>query len=449
MSDESDFVRFDDLPGYQLVDYKRVGLPVYQAQLDVLAEERRELHLVGEYCLRLLQAAVNKFDDLVRLLGVSPHIVRTELADLVRLDAAIERDGSFLITRYGKDILQPYGDTICKEATWYVPFDGILRRPYPWRVDQLRTSRQLADIGSHLEINPIGDRPGARDFETNVVSHVLSQLRFGGKDMDRLVSIRSVRRSPLRFVSAVALAYESKPASSDSARILFLVDGRPTPGHDEAFAASNGLRRPMFRLLGPREDSEIQLRTTTRRRLVRSRGDISPSTRQLAGKLSLANSEEPTPDVRDLSIYSIRSRWAQAFTAATTCLIVTSRSLSASYVRNLLEVLDRSLKSEVRLYFGVSSDVVGSSDDGTSRALTMLEHLQTQRRNVTVQAIDSVSVTHLIIDDRVLLVGDYDWLMPEGARTRQFRHPWVLETEHQTIIQKETDRVLSEFKRTS
>jgi hypothetical protein len=450
MSDDRDFARFDTLPGFELVDYKRVGLPVYQVQIDVLTEERRELHLVGEYCLRLLQAGVNRIEDVIRLVGVSPHIVKVELADLIRWNAVEEKGDSLSITDYGNEMLEPYGDMVCAEATWYVPFDGILRRPYPWRADQLRTTRQLAELGPHLEINPIGERPALREFEINSVSEVLAKLRFGGKDMDRLVSIRNVRKSPLRFVSAVALAYESKSVGHEQVRVVFLIDGRPAPAHDDAFVNGNGLRRPMLRALGPKQESETQLRATARRRLVRSRPALSPPT-ALAGKLSLPGSEESAPDVRDLPIYQVRSRWIEAMSSTTTQLIITTRALSQSYLRDMIAPLTKLLERGIRVHLGIAADAIQINQDGTSLdpRIAMLADLQKNFEGLTVKLIDQLTVTHLIIDNRVLLVGDYDWLVPEGSAVRQFRHTWMLETDTAAILEKEAERVLNDFKSTN
>ena len=449
MSDDGDFARFDSLPGFELVDYKRVGLPVYQAQIDVLAEERRELHLVSEYCLRLLLAGVNRLDDLIRLLGVSAHVVKLELADLLRFNAVTERDEILSITDYGTEMLEPYGDMVCTEATWYVPFDGILRRPYPWRADQLRAPRQLADLGPHMEISPIGERPAVREFETNAVSQVLSQLRFGGKDMDRLVSIRNVRKAPLRFASAIALAYESKQIGNDQVRVAFLIDGRPSPAHDEAFVNGNGMRRPMLRGLGPKQDSEIQLRANTRRRLVRSRHVTAPQ-RTLTGKLSLPGSEESAPDIRDLPIYLVRSRWNDAVSSATTQLVITTRAVSTTHSRDVIAPLRGLLERGIRLYLGIASDVIKINRTGASPADQVAVFLDLQRKfeGLTVHVLDHLTVSHLIIDSRVLLVGDYDWLMPYGAGVRNFRHTWMLETENPAIIEKEMERVLNEIRST-
>jgi hypothetical protein len=450
MSGDRDFVRFDALPGFELVDYKRVGLPVYQVQIDVLTEERRELHLVGEYCLRLLQAGVSRMDDLIRLIGVSPQIVKVELADLIRLNAVAEKGDSLSTTNYGNEMLEPYGDMVCAEATWYVPFDGILRRPYPWRADQLRTTRQLADLGSHLEISPIGERPALREFEINAVSQVLSQLRVGGKDMDRLVSIRNVRKSPLRFVSAVALAYESKSINDEQVRVVFLIDGRPAPVHDDAFANGNGLRRPMFRPLGSKLDSETQMRATTRRRLVRSRSAASAPA-ALGGKLSLPGSEESAPDVRDLPVYKVRSRWVEAITSAATQLIITTRAVSQGYLQELLPNLTKTLELGVRVYLGIATEAIQINRDGKPLDLpiAVLTVLQKKFEGLTVQLLDQLTVTHLVIDNRVLLVGDYDWLTAEGSSIRQFRHTWMLETDNPAILEKETTRLLADFKPTN
>jgi hypothetical protein len=206
----------------------------------------------------------------------------------------------------------------------------------------------------------------------------------------------------------------------------------------------------MFRPLGSKLDSESQMRATTRRRLVRSRSAASAPA-ALAGRLSLPGSEESAPDVRDLPIYEVRSRWIEAIASAATQLIITTRAVSQGYLQELLPHLTKILELGVRVYLGIASDAIQINRDGKPLDLpiAVLTVLQKKFEGLTVQLIDQLTVTHLVIDNRVLLVGDYDWLTPEGSPIRQFRHTWMLETDTLAILEKESARVLSDFKLTN
>jgi hypothetical protein len=446
MSTEQNFALHDSLPGLRLVDYKHIGLPVYLAHIDVLSEERRELHLVPEYCLRLIHAGVSRFDDLVDLLGLTRHVVQVALADLLRGGVLRGDEECLSLTSAGKELVSAYTELVCAEATWFVPYDGVLRKPYAWRRDQLLTGRQLQDAGHHTEFNPFGERPTARDLDINDVWQVLASMR-PDRTLDRLISIRNVRRAPVRFVPAIALAYKG---DKDMAQVRFLVDGRSLDAHNEAFALRDGLKRPAFRHLGDIDTAAAQLRATVKRRLARQRSSTQSNAggqKKRSGQLTLPGRRNDTNgDVYVPPIYSMASKWSWALEQVENRLIVTSRVLSP-YVANeaFMITVEKLLDRNVSVYIGLESGAIDSVSGAaaTAHVLASLRSLQERSSLLHVRVTSDLEHTHLVVDDRRLIVGDYDWLAPDGAKSRSFRERWLLETEISEIVEREAQRLLA------
>lgn len=446
MFEDVNLALYDNLPGLRLVDYKRIGLPVYLAHIDVLTEERRDLHLISEYCLRMVGTGVTRFDDISALLGLAPQVARVALADLLRGGAVRGDEESLSITSVGEGLLSDYGEIVCIEATWFVPFDGVLRRAYPWRRDQLLTGRQLQDAGHHIEFSPFGERPTAKDLDSNEVWEVLAGMRTD-KQLDRLISIRNVRRAPLRFVAAVALAYKGDKGAK---QVAFLVDGRPLEQHSHAFANRDGLRRSAFRDLGEVDNSAAQLRGAARRRLVRqptgAQSNALARGVDVVGRLTLPERRnDPNAEIYTPLIYSLPSKFADALNGATSRLIVTSRTLLAGIAYTaFIKAIEELLRREVHVYVGLSSEAITSADVGASvnKPLTELRSMLSGSDFLHVQAVSNLTHTHLVVDDKRLIVGDYDWLAPDGAKSRVFRERWLLETEVPEIIDREAQRLL-------
>ncbi|MGH8122279.1 MAG: hypothetical protein ACREPT_05860 [Rudaea sp.] len=443
MSDELKMSAFETLPGLKLVDYRHVGLPVYHAYIDVLVEERRELHLLPEYCVRLIDAGVSKFDELTALLGLKEGVIRVALADLLRAGKIRGDESEFKLTAAGVELLSDCGDATCVEATWLVPYDGMLRCPYAWRREQLLTSRRLAEAGHRLEIGPFGERPTDSDLDVSNVSRTLSAI-WPEKQLNRLISIRQVRRAPLRFVPALALGYRGDRGAT---QVKFLVDGRPYDQHAMAFAERGGLRRPTFKGLSTVDPDAVKLRTSTRRRLLGST-NVEPTVPKSKGdRLAMPGRDDTTKGhVYRGKIYELAKQFDDAMSSATSRLLITSRSVSSLVVnQKFTEAASHLLQRGVQMFVGIAPAMQKDEAGRPNAASTRLLQLKSSFPTFGFETLPDLKYTHLIVDGVKIIVGDYDWLSPDGAPDRIFRDRWIWQSEEEEIIEKEMQRVLRLF----
>jgi len=436
MFDDAKLEAFASVPGYKLVDYRRVGLPVFGVYVDVLTEEKRSLHLVSEYCLRLIDSGVHLMADVIALLGLSPTVVRVALADLLRTRAISGDESNLRMAPIGQELLSMYGEIVCVEGAWFVPFDGILRKPFPWSREKLMTPKQLRDAGHSTEIAPFGNRPIAGDLSVDEVWRTVSELR-SDKSPDRLISIRNVRRAPLRFVPAIALGYKN---DTGMAHVAFLVDGRPMDQHASEFVRAGGMKRPTFRKLAALDDEAQQLRAKVKRRLTRAAGG-APS---VEGTLTLHGdevSEANRPVVPE--IYTLPSMLRSALTGAKERLIITSRGISTHAVdAKFLAAIELLLEQRVSVFIGLGPSVraIVASGGKLERPLEQLHALQGKSANLKIASLPELSCTHLIVDKELAVVGDYDWLSPDGSSQPTFRDRWFLKVHHSGAVEKEAQR---------
>ncbi|WQI22918.1 hypothetical protein U2S91_09900 [Stenotrophomonas maltophilia] len=437
MFNDAKIEAFASVPGYRLVDYKRVGLPVFGVYIDVLTEEKRSLHLISEYCLRLINSGVCRLNDVIALLGLSPTVVRVALAELLRTRAISGDEDNLSIAPIGQELLSLYGEIVCVEGTWFVPFDGILRKPFPWPRERLLTPKQLRDAGHSMELAPFGNRPVAKELSIDEVWRAVSELR-SDKAADRLISIRNVRRAPLRFVPAIALAYRGDGAM---AHVAFLVDGRPMDQHAAEFVRAGGMRRPTFRKIASVDGEVDQLRAKVRRRLTRAAGG-APSA---SGTLTLygeAAGEACRPE--NQKIYALPSVFDRALTDAKERLIITSSGISSQVVdTHFLAAIQTLLERGVSVFIGLGPNVrtVAATGEKLEKPLEQLHALQVQSANLTIKSLPELSCTHLIVDKSLAVVGDYDWLSPDGSSQPAFRDRWSLQVRHSGAVEKEARRI--------
>jgi hypothetical protein len=423
MFDDSWLSTHSNLAGLRLVDIKRVGLPVYSAQLDVLTEERRELPLVSEYCLRLVAAGVAEKTTVASLLGISDSVASAALADLMRAGAVRGDEDALSVTDYGKDVVSEYGEIVCNEAVWFVPFDSMLGKPHPWRRDQLLTARELVERGHGIEVFPFGAKPVWKDFKPLEVWQCLANLR-PDKILPRLVSIRDVRRAPLRFIAAVAAGYRGDRGES---HVAFFVDGRLLDDHGRQFADRGGLKRPMFKVLGSTlSPSAVQLRAAAGRRLQLEKS--APS-----GKLSL----QPTIDTGlDLSPHLLGGVLLQGVKNATVSIALSSTKASPIASEVLIAELISAAARKVRIRIALQK-----SGDGSSQSVEVLAALGHANGDIKVSLVDDLAVTHLLIDDSLAVVGSDDWLAVNLSSERALGQRWRVGTISPEVVRAERERL--------
>lgn len=437
MSNEARIEAYSSLPGYRLVDAKRVGLPVYAVSIDVLKEEKRPIHLVSEYCLRLIHRGVNQLDDIVALLGISRSVLRVALADLIRGNAVVGDEEDLRLGSIGKELLSELGEIVCVEGVWFVPYDGLLRKPYPWPREKLLTPHQLFDLGHNTEIAPFGNRPTARDLVVDDVWRALAELR-SDKAPDRLLSVRNVRRAPLRFIAATALAYKS---DGGMVHVRFFSDGRPLDAHASEFARAGGTKRPLLRKLATEDDDAVQSRAKVKRRLTRAMGGPP----QLEGTLSLNGGAKPSEvDIKVPTVLEMPEALVHALANAKSRLVITSRGISPITVdKDFIASLESLLAKNVSVLIGLGPDVKTLADSGKrlDKALQALREMQASWPRLKIVSIPDLSSTHLIVDNKKALVGNYDWLSADGSNEHIFREKWALQVVHEVAVTKEAARL--------
>jgi hypothetical protein len=217
----------DNRAGFKLVDYRRVGLPVFAIRLDAVVEEHGAIGLVEEYVLRLVSAGVQSVNQLSDLLAMPRALVMQVSADLLRKRKVEGTAESMVVTEVGRLELADLGRVECRDEQLGIAFDGILRRPHPWDPVSLVRHRELASDGC-FELSPVGgDRPLLSELSVANVDAVLGNWKKAGQR--RLVAIRAIHRAPLRFIEALALVYRG--VEEGQIQVAFLVDGGPLEEH--------------------------------------------------------------------------------------------------------------------------------------------------------------------------------------------------------------------------
>src|SRR5688500_4679768 len=80
---------FDDRPGFKLVDFIEVGLPVYKLTSTVLTLQPKAFPPIEEFVLRAIDAGLANVDEVAGFLGINSSIVEATASVLIKDDELI------------------------------------------------------------------------------------------------------------------------------------------------------------------------------------------------------------------------------------------------------------------------------------------------------------------------------------------------------------------------
>ncbi len=78
--------KFGPKPGFQLIDFTQVALPVFVVPIDAIVIASKSLALVDEFVLRSIVEEVDTLDDLSGFLGLDGPFVKKRLGELIGQD---------------------------------------------------------------------------------------------------------------------------------------------------------------------------------------------------------------------------------------------------------------------------------------------------------------------------------------------------------------------------
>ncbi|MBB4587909.1 hypothetical protein GGE50_003813 [Rhizobium leguminosarum] len=241
--------RYENLPGYELLDYAEAAVPLWQLNVEAVSVIRRGLQPIKEFILRSLEAGLEA-GNLPGFLGLDESIVKGGLLDLVADKFVSTADGVTAVTELGRKALKE-GYSTPTEEILPILFDGITRRVVGTLSIEIVSPRDVEE-GAVAEIPATpANQPVIKDLILTEVDRVLAE-QFGGRsevsrDILRLKRIARYRRV---FRRVVALVFRS---SKGEIKTRFIVDGVPDEGLEQRFAEHGGnIRKGLVRSFGDR-----------------------------------------------------------------------------------------------------------------------------------------------------------------------------------------------------
>lgn len=251
--------RYEELGGFELVDYAECALPLWQLGVEAISIAHKRLQPIKEFSLRALDAGLAE-EELPGFLGLDEAVVRGALIDLER-DKLLARTDTMMVTDAGRKVLSE-GFELPLQEQIQILFDGILRVPIAAQPAELAWPRDIEEgVVAEIAATPT-DRPQISDINISDVDRVLAEMAGGRRDLGRdILRLKQINRHRRIFRRGVALVFKA-PRSSDL-RIFFVVNGVRDEDLERRFAEAGGTARRGF----VRAFSDAYLNANLRRHL--------------------------------------------------------------------------------------------------------------------------------------------------------------------------------------
>lgn len=444
-----------DRPGYRLVDFAEVGLPVYRLSLLASFLEVRPLPALHEFVLRSTQVGLTTDLEIAGYLGLDLSQLVRVLADLDSAELiSVGTNGDHgqrrvnLTSKGIKSVAQSF-TTAPKLGEIVLHFDGLTRRLLPPRSEPLWQFRQLTAAG----IREIGARPPRRptlsELSTADARHVSNQLSdVRGRSKRQLLAIKAIERSTRMFQVGHVLLYHG--TGDLDVDFSVVVDGMISSAHKDAIIRAGGLRRfgidsadqarpPELSVIGQLSDEQRQqlelgslevsraleeavLSVTEKPEL----GDTKDETGKevmVRNAISEAMAQIRTVHIRYLEVFEHPPFLDEALEGSKQRLLIISPWIKRQVLdAKRLKALRQRLEEGCRIYIGWG---IGKGDRGASNDIDVVSQLQALDKEFQNFYFLDMSNTHekvLIKDSDYVITTSFNWLSFRGDPKRTLRY---------------------------
>ena len=490
--------RFGVKPGFQLIDFAEVALPIFVLPVDAIVIASKPLPLVDEFLLRSIAEGVNTLEEVSGFLGLEHLFVKKRLGELIGQDLLAygpseSGPAKAMLTAKGGDALKKALVVQPKRESFSLAIDGITRQALTKRPDRLLAVRDVRAFGL-LEIRAFPEDK-APEFSEIAQMDLTAALAVGPKkeqNVQRVMSLVHMGRRLRRYREATMLVFRAEHGRQ--IHVEFFLDGRPSHTLNEAFARHDGVKalhipeqveasiscveqqiksvipnlvdsneskqaasirpklQPFINRVGllesKIEEKESSIGETD------SRAEIELLKSEIAKLLSEKQKAEQdlnSLEIRYLEVHEHRPLFEHSLRDAKQRLLLISPWIRDSVLNQTrLDKIKRLVENGVEVFigYGLGEDDKPGKDKG-EHAIRFLKQLSQRHSNLHFHELGDTHAKILLVDDSFAVIGSFNWLSFEGSARRGFREEMSFRINKQAEIERLFHRYLARFPKQS
>ena len=432
----------DRRPGFKVVSYREIGLPVFYVKPLVTLKEVTEIGPIQEYVLRCLDMGIGTTEGITQYLGLSERIVNGQLGDLVyeRLVTRVDKQSAiYSLTGKGATFLTEKGRGKIEKEVMPLVVDGITRRVLPKLSEDFYTNKDLDLLG----ISPIPPVPRAPprygELEVSEINATLELMSPRENMAKKVIQVDALTgRNRLLFRPAIAIAFKSDSGRNIS--IGFAIDGAMSDEHERVYVRTNEAQKST--IFADVFDSQKRRRDIQQvARELKADTGVPLAVHDVSGKpkdgvnnmatLTLRKPLKTTPEdqcgrkdfVQTVSVYEHPKILEDAIRTASARLLIISPWIRAAVVsQSFIELLRKCLVRNVRVTIAYG---IGREDKQARQrdreAETELVRLSERFDNFQLTRKGNTHAKVLIKDSDFYVTTSFNWLSFRGDPSQPFR----------------------------
>lgn len=495
--------RYGAKPGFQLIDFTQVALPVFVVPIEAIVIAAKPLPLVDEFVLRSIAEGLNTLEALTGFLGLENVFVKKRLGELIGQDLLaysprVDGSAKARLTTKGTDSLKKAQVIHPKREGFTLTIDGITRQAMTItrqamtsRPRGLLTVRDVRAFGL-LEVRafPEDKAPEFSEIGQMDLTAALAKGLKKDKNIQRVMSLAHMGRRSRQYREATMLIFRAERGRQ--IHVEFFIDGRPSPTLNEAFSRYDGvkamhipeqveasiartkqeLKSVLPNLIDGKEsrqaaairpelkpfvnavgflDSKIEEKETSIENSA-SRDEIELLKAQLANLQAqkLKNEDElNSRETRYLEVQEHRPLFERSLREAKRRLLIISPWIRDSVLNQgrldkIKCLVERGV--EVFIGYGLGDDDKPGRDKGDD-AIKFLGQLAQRHSNLRFHELGDTHAKILLVDDSYVVIGSFNWLSFEGSAKRDFREEMSFRVNKKGEIERLFQRYLARFSR--
>lgn len=426
-----------DRPGYELIDYAEVCLPVFKIYMVASLLQHTPLPPIYEFVLRTIRLGIDDADGIAACLGIPVRMVKDTLKSLHDTEELAFKtgDGSdtdrFVLTRKGERTTISLERIRPEQQTIPIYFDGLTRSPIEPPAQSLLSGKQPEDLG----LKEIPALPATRvevaDIDIAAAGRLLGKER-SGEDRRDLLAIKSIERRMRLHLPVTALVF--RPIEGDEVELLFASDTRMLDDHNRAFALAEGARKT--RLLAEFAKAD-QIGTNSFARRVAQLAKSAAPAEPAAGRRTTLRPRASLPEgtLQRLTVLEHQPLLREAIEHARDRVMIFSPWITSLVVdRPTILALRKMLERGVKLHIGYGLD------DDRKAPKPIPSDLQKLADDYPAFELKRFGDTHekvLIKDSDFVVLTSFNWLSFRGDAERRLRRELGIKVSDPAYVDKE------------
>ncbi|PPA80909.1 hypothetical protein C4A76_24820 [Brevibacillus laterosporus] len=463
----------DSVPHYQLVKYDYVAVPLYKIVLNITLLRNKDMGVIEEFVLKLLDANILKADQISNFLGLEVFLINDALANLVKFDLVHPPiSTNFKITDKGREALRLSRLIQPQEIAYTFLIDGMTGE---YHLD--RKTLKAKDVKFH-DIHPLKtdiDVPKVDKLDFQELSRLmkkhLKETLDSSYDGD-LISINSIQKCYTEYKKKILLVFKhiDDPDSID----IRVFDGldrdfkyepiilwmeqmgiRQIPTDKKNFidetseaitsyvpievvesAKENKKKQGHFKTIEESLTRRIDEQQKFKEQAHLSHEEKLTATleiKQLRKQLDEVKQQKASNN-RLLETYNHRPLLEKSLKEAKQLIVIVSPWIRFGAFDNELQNLIRiALQRNVTILIGYG---IGRYDVENDKAEKILRDMQQKKygKNLILVKLDNTHEKLLLVDGKYVVITSFNWLSFKGDPNRGFRQETGIYTEDENTI---------------